>query len=75
MATATIDPVAEKIREIWAKKRAAGWTLTRLGLAMDYDESIARQAATQFLRGSDPRISTLRRFARAVGVSAATLVR
>jgi transcriptional regulator with XRE-family HTH domain len=75
MATATRDPVAAKIREIWAAKRAEGWTFLRLGLAMGYPPAQARQAAQQFLRGGDPRISSLRRFAGAVGVSVATLVR
>lgn len=64
----------EKIRVIWAEKQAAGWTLDRLGRAMGA-EAHAKQAAAQFLRGNDPQVSSLRRFARAVGVSPATLLR
>lgn len=64
-----------KIRQIWARKQAGGMTLTALGLAMGFPDSQARQAATQFLRGGDPRVSSVRRFARAVGVSAAGLLR
>lgn len=75
MANATIDPVAEKIREIWAKKQADGWSYQRLGVAMGYPAGQAKQAAMQFLRGGDPRVSSLRRFARAVGVSPARLLR
>ena len=75
METKQIDPAVEKIRLIWAKKQAAGWSFSRLGVAMGYPEGQAKQAAAQFLRGGDPRISSLRRFARAVGVSLATLTR
>lgn len=75
MGTREIDPVAAKIAAIWAKKQAEGWTLARLGLAMGHPEASAKQAAAQFLRAGDPHISSLRRFARAVGVSLATLVR
>jgi hypothetical protein len=76
MATAIIDPAMEKIREIWAKKQTAGMTLLELGEAMQYGTgAAATSAAHQFLRGNDPRVSSLRRFARAVGVSPASLVR
>lgn len=76
MANATTDPAMEKIKEIWAKKQADGWTLQRLGEAMGYGAGpAATSAAHQFLRGNDPRVSSLRRFARAVGVSPSTLVR
>jgi transcriptional regulator with XRE-family HTH domain len=75
MAKAIIDPGMTKIQEIWAAKQAAGWTLQRLGEAMGYPSQSADRSAWQFLRSSDPRLSTVRRFARAVGVSVATLVR
>lgn len=75
MATATIDPVMGKIRAIWAQKQAAGWTLADLGAAMGFDAESAKQSAHQFLRGGDPRASSIRRFARAVKVSPATLWR
>lgn len=75
MAATKIDPAVEKIREIWARRRESGGTLHDLGVAMGYPETSAKQAAAQFLRGADPRLSTLRRFARAVGVSVASLVK
>ena len=46
---------------------AQGLTLHELGIRMGFDESIARQSAFQFLKSKDPRISTLRRFAKAAG--------
>lgn len=75
MTTATIDPAMAKIRKIWAKKQAAGVTFQELGEAMGFEGGGARWQAQQFLRGNDPRLSSVRRFARAVGVSPATLVR
>lgn len=75
MSKATTDPVMGKIREIWAKRQAGGMTLDELGRAMGARAGNAKQSASQFLGGNDPRISTLRRFARAVGMSPATLVR
>jgi hypothetical protein len=65
-----------KIREIWEKKKAAGMGLTELGRAMGLgDGRLAHAGAHQFLQRRDPRISSVRKFARAVGVSVARLVR
>lgn len=64
-----------KIRDIWAKKQADGWTFQRLGEAMGYPAGSAKQAAQQFIGALDCRVSSLRRFAKAVGVSAATLLK
>lgn len=65
-----------KITEIWAKKQAGGMTLLELGRGMGLgDGDTAKNGAHQFLRRRDPRISSIRRFATAVGVSVATLVR
>ncbi|MCI0358631.1 MAG: hypothetical protein L0211_09115 [Planctomycetaceae bacterium] len=75
MTTATLDSATVKIREIWAKMRGAGMSLTELGLAMGYPEESARQAATQFLRAANPTIGSIRRFARAVNVPVEGLVR
>jgi hypothetical protein len=75
MDAVTLDPVMAKIREIWTAKQSAGWTLGRLGEAMGYEPDQAKQAAHQFLRGRDPRVSSVKRFAAAVGVSPATLLR
>ena len=49
-------------------------TLHELGLRMGFGEAQARQAAYQFLKGKDPRIGTLRRFAKAAGVPLEELV-
>jgi|SRR5580700_3139371 hypothetical protein len=47
------------------KYDASGLTLQQLGEKMDFEPPTARQAAHQFLRVSDPRYSSLRRFAKA----------
>lgn len=76
MSDEKLDPAMKRIQEIWAKKKAGGMTLRELGEAMGYGEGpAAASAAHQFMRGSDPRVSSLRRFAIAVKVSAATLMR
>jgi transcriptional regulator with XRE-family HTH domain len=49
-------------------------TLHELGLRMGFDEGTARQSAYQFLKGKDPRIRTLRRFANAAGLTVEELV-
>ena len=60
--------------------RARAWveanklTLHDLGVRMGFDEGTARQAAFQFLKGKDPRIGTLRRFAKATGIPIEELV-
>ena len=60
------DPVIKKAAELFAK---SGKTLDELGLEMGFSHEVARQSAWQFLnKVDDPRISTLRRFAKAVGV-------
>ena len=46
----------------------SGLTLQELGEKMGFEPPTARQAAYQFLRVSDPRLSTLKRFAKALGV-------
>ena len=48
----------------------SGKTLEQLGLDMGYEAGTAHRAAWQFLRTTaDPRLSMLRRFAKAMGVS------
>lgn len=75
MTKTTIDdPSMHKVRALWAKLQAAGWTQQQLGEEMGYGSS-AKQSVSQFLRSHDPQISMLRRFAKAVGVSLTTLVR
>lgn len=64
-----------KVRELWEKKQADGWTQQRLGEAMGYPEESARKSVSQFLKSRDPQISMLRRFSKAVGVNVATILR
>ena len=65
------DPAMSLVR---AKVKDAGLTLHALGLAMGFPETQARMAAFQALKVDDPRISTLRRFARALGIPMDELV-
>jgi hypothetical protein len=61
------DPVMQRVRALFAK---SGISLDRLGKEMGHGGATARKAAWQFLnKVADPRISTVRRFAKAVGVS------
>jgi hypothetical protein len=53
---------------------ASGLALHDLGLKMGYAAETARQAAWQFMRTGDPRISMLRRFAVASGMPLDELV-
>ena len=69
--TATDDPAMTRVHE-WVIEQ--GLTLHELGIRMGFDESVARQSAFQFLKSKDPRISTLRRFAKAAGVPVEQLV-
>lgn len=53
----------------------SGKTLDEVGLAMGYEGDVARKAAWQFLnKTSDPRLSMLRRFAKAMDISLAELL-
>ena len=66
------DPAILKARELFA---ASGKTLDELGLAMGYKGDVARKAAWQFLNKiNDPRLSSLRRFAKALGVPLSALL-
>jgi hypothetical protein len=66
------DPAMKKVTELY---EGSGKTLEELGLAMGYAPVAARKSAWQFLmKTGDPRISMLRRFAKAMGVPLADLV-
>jgi transcriptional regulator with XRE-family HTH domain len=71
-----IDPTDRAIvraREVFS---ASGKTLDEVGVAMGYETGVARKSAWQFLnKTTDPRLSMLRRFAKAMGVSVEELVR
>jgi transcriptional regulator with XRE-family HTH domain len=50
-------------------------SLQELGLRMGYPEATARQSVWQFIyKTDDPRLSMLKRFAKAMGVSVKDLV-
>jgi transcriptional regulator with XRE-family HTH domain len=67
MAQDSTDPAMLKARKLFEK---SGKSLDELGQAMGYEGDVARKAAWQFLRKTaDPRLSMLRRFAKAVGVA------
>ena len=69
------DVAMDRVRELWERKQADGWTQQKLGELMGYPEESARKSVSQFLQTTDPQISTLRRFAKAAGVALSTLVR
>ena len=73
--TTADDPAMARVRELWERKQEAGWSQQKLGEAMGYPVEHARKSVSQFLRSRDPQISMLRRFAKAVGVTMAALVR
>jgi len=71
-ATAEDDyPTMERIRALFKKSNLS---LVELGLKMGYPKETARQSAWQFMKTEDPRISMLRRFAKALGISAKELI-
>jgi transcriptional regulator with XRE-family HTH domain len=60
------DPAMVRARAAFHKSKL---TLEQLGERMGYEEKMARIHAWQFLnKTADPRLSMLRRFAKAVGV-------
>jgi hypothetical protein len=65
------DGTMQKVRKIF---EASGKTLDEVGLDMGYDKDVARKAVWQFLRTSDPRLSMLRRFAKAMQISLEELI-
>lgn len=66
------DPAMLRARAAFT---ASGLTLDELGDRMGYPEATRRKSAWQFLRQTrDPRLSMLRKFAKAVGVPVKELV-
>ena len=65
------DPAMTKVRERFKK---SGLSLHDLGVRMEYPPKSARKSAWQFMRTSDPRIGSLRRFSKAMGISLRTLL-
>lgn len=69
----TEDPVMQAARDRFTR---SGLSLEALGVEMGYPKASARKSAWQFLYGTnDPRLSMLRKFAEAIGVKVATLLR
>jgi hypothetical protein len=66
------DPIMTVVRVRFEKSKLS---LDELGLKMGYPKDSARKSAWQFIhRTNDPRMSMLRRFAKAVGTSLKNLV-
>jgi transcriptional regulator with XRE-family HTH domain len=72
MKKADVDPAILKARKIFA---ASGMSLDELGREMGAQGEVARKSAWQFLNMvTDPKLGTLRRFAKALGVPMEELV-
>jgi hypothetical protein len=62
--------------QVKAKFEKSKLTLDELGAKMGYPPATARKSAWQFIhKTNDPRMSMLRKFAGAVGVKVAALLR
>lgn len=60
------DPAIVKARELFD---ASGKTLEEVGIAMGFKPDVARKSLWQLLNKiDDPKLSTLRKFAAAIGV-------
>lgn len=71
MTEKTEDTSMTKVRALFEQ---SGMSLHALGLAMGYDGDTARQSAFQFMKSGDPRISMLRRFAKAMEIPLSELL-
>lgn len=66
------DPIIAKMQKAFER---SGLTLNELGEHLGYEGEIAKKRAWNLLyRTNDPRISTVRLFAKAVGVKVKDLV-
>jgi transcriptional regulator with XRE-family HTH domain len=68
------DPAMTKVRELWAQKKSEKMTQQELGMRMGYDQYSARKSVNQFFKSNDPRISMLRKFAKAIGVKLSEII-
>jgi hypothetical protein len=72
MTDAATAPIMLRCRALFEVSRMS---LEELGLKMGYKDMTARKSAWRFLRrASAPRVTMLRRFARAVGLTLRELV-
>ena len=65
------DQSMDKVQDLFKK---SGLTMNELGIKMGYEPGTARQSVFQFLKASDPHISMLRRFAKAMEIALADLL-
>ena len=72
MDTTTEDPVMEKVRKLIADSELSR---QEIGEKMGYGPDVARQAMSQFLKGGNPRIDRLRKFAEAMGIALPKLLK
>lgn len=70
----TDDPAMTRVRKLWEQKQSEGMTQEELGIAMGYDQKSARKSANQFFKSRDPRISMLRKFAKAMNVPLSQII-
>jgi transcriptional regulator with XRE-family HTH domain len=66
------DPVMVKIR---LKVKSSGMTMQELGERMGYPVDTARKSVSQFLKGSDPRVGTVRKLAKALKIKLPDLLK
>jgi hypothetical protein len=72
MKSGAPDPAMRKALKLFEK---SGKSLDQLGQEMGYEGDVARKSVWQFLhRTADPRLSMLRRFAKAMGISVKDLL-
>jgi hypothetical protein len=72
MSRQELDPAMAEVVRLF---EVSGKTLEQLGQEMGYTGETARKAAWQFIKKTtDPHISMLRRFAKAMGVTIEELV-
>jgi hypothetical protein len=67
-----VDPAMKNVRTRFEKSKLS---LDEVGVRMGYPKDSARKSAWQFIhKTNDPRLSMLRKFAEAVGVSVKSLI-
>jgi len=72
MSADSPDPVIVRARALF---KASGKTLDELGVLMGAESGTARRSAWQFLnKVGDPRISSLRKFCEAMGITLEELI-
>ena len=71
MSKPITDPAIVKGRELF---EASGKTMEEVGMSMGFSPAVARKSVWQLLNKiDDPKVSTLRKFAAALGVTVSML--